>query len=164
MNWINVSNNPRHEVYDLVDDKGTHLLTLSINIKAGTARIDYKNEKRVFLIGKEGFFNSKTILRNEYGIKVAQMGYENWHDKEGVIEFDDKKFHYQIHNNPLAELIIYTEDSNKPLITCGLSAFDNNPSVYFRKKYATTDTSLLMALCWYMFLPIAKENSLSFAS
>ena len=121
-------------------------------------------QKRVFLIRKEGFLRNKTVLRNEYGMKIGELGHEN---KENFIDVNDERFYYTTHNNPLAQLVLYKDSKDKPFVTCGLSTKEGTAAVHFTKDKQLADTShpgLLMALCWYMFLPVTKENVAEFAS
>jgi hypothetical protein len=92
------------------------------------------------------------------------MGNEN---KENFIDINDERYYYTIQNTPLAELVLYKKSSNRPFVTCSLSNKDGDASVQFTKDKnlsETTHPGLLMALCWYMFLPVAKENVVEFAS
>jgi hypothetical protein len=68
--------------------------------------VEGETEKRVFLIRKEGFLRNKTVLRNEYGIKIGELGHEHM---QNFIDLNNERFFYTIHNNPLAELVIYKE-------------------------------------------------------
>ena len=163
MRWETISSNSNNEVYHLYkDDK--KILTLALNPFSSSARVECEKQKRVFLIRKEGFRRNKTVLRNEYGIKIGELGHEN---KENFIDVNDERFFYTIHNNPLPELVLYKESIEKPFVTCSLSKKEGDPAVKFTKDKVLSDTThpgLLMALCWYMFLPVAKENSVEFAS
>jgi hypothetical protein len=159
MKWEIVTTSAGHERYDLWHNE-KKLLTLDFHPFTNSARIEYAAEKRVFMIRKEGFLRNKTVLRNEYGVRMGQLGYEKSKANEGQIELDGEKFFYSIHNDPLAELVIYRDTKDKPFVICGLKADNGDTSVQFNK---TTELSpsrhfLLMALCWYMFLPIAKES------
>jgi hypothetical protein len=163
MRWESAESTNNHETYHLYkDDK--KLLTLILNPFSSTARVECNKQKRVFLIRKEGFLRNKTVLRSEYGIKIGELGQEN---KENFIEVNNERFYYTTHNNPLAELVLYKESKDKPFVTCGLSTKDGNAAVHFTKDIQLSDTShpgLLMALCWYMFLPVTKENVAEYAS
>jgi hypothetical protein len=163
MRWETISSNSNNEVYHLhKDDK--KILTLVFNPFSNSARVECEKQKRVFLIRKEGFLGNKIVLRNEYGIKIGELGHEN---KENFIDVNDERFFYTIQNNPLAELVLYKESKDRPFVTCGLSTKEGNPAVQFTKNKNLSDTThpgLLMALCWYMFLPVAKENVVEFAS
>lgn len=156
MRWESVNTNSSNEVYHLYkDDK--KILTLVLNPFSNTARVECEKEKRVFLIRKEGFRRNKTVLRNEYGIKIGEIGHEN---NKHFIDVNKERFFYTTHNNPLAELVLYKESVQQPFVTCGLTI---NEGVQFKKdKQLLADTShpgLLMALCWYMFLPVTKEKA-----
>lgn len=157
MRWESTAAANNNEVYRLFkNDK--KLLTLTLNPFSSSARVECESEKRVFLIRKEGFRRNKTVLRTEYGFKIGELGVEN---KEQFITVNNERIYFTIHNNPLAELVLYKESKNKPLVVCGLSAENGNAGVYFSKDNTTATMphpGLLMALCWYMFLPVAKEN------
>ncbi|HEV7779625.1 MAG TPA: hypothetical protein VGO58_00085 [Chitinophagaceae bacterium] len=162
MRWESIVSNSNNEIYHLYkDDK--KILTLTLNPFSNTARVECEKQKRVFLIRKEGFRRNKTVLRSEYGIKIGELGQEN---NENFIDVNDERFFYSKENNPLAELVLYKESKEKPFVTCSLSTREGNTSVDFKKDKQLSDTShpgLLMALCWYMFLPVAKENVVEMA-
>jgi hypothetical protein len=157
MRWESAANTSNNEVYHLCkDDK--KILTLTFNPFSNSARVECEKEKRVFFIRKEGFRRNKIILRNEYGIKIGELGQEN---KENFIDVNDERFYYATNNNPLAELVLYKESKDHPFVTCGLSTKEGDTAVKFTKDKKLSDAThpgLLMALCWYMFLPVAKEN------
>ncbi|MEO7982740.1 MAG: hypothetical protein ABI688_01535, partial [Bacteroidota bacterium] len=153
MRWEIVASTSNNEIYHLYkDDK--KLLTLTLNPFSHTARVECDKQKRVFLIRKEGFLRNRTVLCNEYGVKIGELGLEN---KEHFIDINEERFFYITHNNPLAELVLYKESKENPFVTCGLNVTEGNPAVHFTKDKQLSDTShpgLLMALCWYMFLPV----------
>jgi hypothetical protein len=163
MRWETVNSASNNEVYHLYkDDK--KILTLALNPFSNSARVECEKQKRVFLIRKEGFRRNKTVLRNEYGIKIGELGNEN---KENFIDVNDERFYYLIQNNPQPELVLYKESKDRPFVTCSLSTKEDGPAVHFTKDKnlsETTHPGLLMALCWYMFLPVAKENTVEFAT
>ncbi|MBL7747013.1 MAG: hypothetical protein JNM19_06270 [Chitinophagaceae bacterium] len=163
MRWETSSGTNNNEVYKLYKGE-KKLLTLTINPFSNSARVECEGEKRIFLIRKEGFRKNKTVLRTEYGFKIGELGIEN---KEHFITVNDQRFYYTIQNNPLAELILYKESKETPFVACGLSAEEGDTSVRFSKDSTLNNEphpGLLMALCWYMFLPVAKENVVEFAT
>src|SRR5262245_49464609 len=108
MKWQLANLNDKQEVYELWhNDK--KLLHLDFHPFTNSARIQYADEKRVFLIRKEGFLRNKTVLRNEYGMRIGKMEHDKTHSMIGSIELNDEKFFYTVRNNPLSELIIYKE-------------------------------------------------------
>ena len=163
MRWETIASNSGNEIYHLYkDDK--KLLTLTLNPFSNSARVECEKEKRVFLIRKEGFRRNKVVLRSEYGVKIGELGQEN---KENFIVVNEERFYYTTKNNPLAEMVLYKESKEKPFVTCSLTVNEGTTDVLFSKDKglsATSHPGLLMALCWYMFLPVAKENVVEFAS
>ncbi|HUR64813.1 MAG TPA: hypothetical protein VMZ03_00560 [Chitinophagaceae bacterium] len=158
MKWETVKSTGQQEIYHLYKDDKKRL-TLVLNPFSNSARIECDKEKRVFLLRKEGFRRNKTVIRSEYGIKIAELGQENG---QHFITVNDEKIFYTTHNNPLAELVLFKESKEKPLISCGLSTNKGTTAVSFKNDKGLGEMQhpgLLMALCWYMFLPVAKENT-----
>ena len=162
MRWETISASSSKETYQLLH-KDKKLLTLTLHPFSNTARVECNDEKRVFLIRKEGFLRNRTVLRNEYGIKIGELGLEN---KENFIEVNNERFYYATRNKPLPQLIIYKDSPENPNVVCGLETNGQNTSVSFRKNKVddSSHPSLLMALCWYMFLPVARENVPEYAA
>lgn len=164
MKWEITLSTSQQEVYELWHNE-KKVLTLEFHPFTNSARIEYADEKRVFMIRKEGFLRNKTVLRNEYGMRIGQLGYEKWNSSEGTIDLNEEKFFYTIQNNPLAELVIYRDTKEKPFVVCGLKPGNGNTAVKFSKENELSPSQhfMLMALCWYMFLPVAKENVAEYA-
>jgi len=165
LQWIPVKVEDDHEVYELWNGL-KKLMSLSLNHQEHSAKIDCEDCRRTFHIDREGFLLNKTILKNEYGIRIGQITHEILFKNEGFIELNDERFHYMIQSNPLAELMIYKKSKKNPLLICGLEAEKEKTVVYFSKAAESNPEkfpSLLMALCWFLFLPIAKENVAAFA-
>lgn len=162
MRWESAGSASSNETYHLYkDDK--KILTLVLNPFSNTARVECEKQKRIFLIRKEGFRRNKTVLRTEYGIKIGELGHDS---KENFIDVNEERFYYATKNNPLAELVLYKESKEQPFVTCGLNIKEGSAGIHFSKDKQLADTShpgLLMALCWYMFLPVTKENVAEFA-
>lgn len=163
MRWEIASADAKQEVYHLYK-QDNKILTLSYNPFSGAARVQCDKEKRVFLISKEGVRRPKTVLLNEYGVLIGELGIE---DNETYIDVNGERFYYKMLNNPLTELVLYKESMEKPFVNCSLSTKDGDAEINFIKDKSLNNAphpGLLMALCWYMFLPVAKENVVEFAS
>ena len=160
MRLVTILNTARKKVYQLWN-KDKHVLSLTYNAAAGTARIESFDEKRLFLISKEGFLKNKTVVRNEYGFRVGWLGQENG---ENFIELDGERFFYITRNAPSTELVLYKQSPDQPLIICKLSpaeTADGNINFETGKPVQTPGgASLLMTLCWFMFQPFAKTKAL----
>ena len=157
MNWKTALTNGNHELYELWYGE-KKLLSLEFHPFTNSARIQYEDTKRVFNLRKEGFLRNKTVLRNEYGIRIGQLGYDKAKPGEGSIELNEKKFTFALQNNPQTELVIQSE-ANKPLVVCGISSEYGRPAVELsRNQLGNAEHFMLMALCWYLFLPVAREK------
>lgn len=162
MRWEADKSTTEHEVYHLYKGDKKEL-TVVYNQFSNSARIECTREKRVFLIRKEGFRRNKKVIRNEYGIKIGEFGQENG---EHFIDINEERYFYTTINNPLAELIIYRDAKENPLVTCGLKVKNGSTDIRVNDEQQVPDGShpgLLMAICWYMFLPVAKENTVELA-
>lgn len=162
MRWEAGNSTTEHEVYHLFNGEKKEL-TLIFNIFSNSVRIECEREKRVFQLRKEGFRRNKKVIRNEYGIKIGEFGQE---DGQSFITVNEERYYYTTINNPLAELVLYKESKERPLVTCKLQVKNGSSNVKFRKEQELPDGShpgLLMALCWYVFLPVAKENTVEYA-
>lgn len=158
MRWETISITDNHEVYKL-NHRDRTLLTLTLHPFSNTARVEKEDEKRVFQIRKEGFRRNKTVLRNEYGIKMGELGTEH---KVHFIDLDKERFYYHIQYNPQPELVIYKDSMESPVLVCGLDVKSGHTSIHLGKdKMPASTSSLLMALCWYMFLPVTKEDTVA---
>ena len=158
MRWELIKSTPEHELYHLSkDDK--KILTLELNPFSNSARVECNNEKRVFLIRKEGLRRNKTVIRNEYGVKIGEFGQEN---KEQFIDVNEERFYFTPQNDRTDELVLYKQAKEHPLVTCSLDVKKGTTSMQLARDKSLAGMShpgLLMALCWYMFLPVTKEKA-----
>src|SRR5207244_6456076 len=104
MKWVLISSNSRQQVYELWNNE-EKLIAFSYHVIHGTIRI-ISDEPRVFLLRKEGFLKNKTVLLNEYGIKMAVL-IEETETNSGLIEVDENKLHFSIYNRLYIEVSIY---------------------------------------------------------
>lgn len=164
MKWVMVNN--KHNVlqeYRLTD--GNNILAMvKYNPIHRSARITIGDKHRLFFIESAGSLSGKYIFKNEYGFEIGMMNNEKW-GKEGSVIIESKKYIYKINNNPLAELTIYDAATNKALASCGLATGINGTSLSLSQQTNTADSNyLLLSLCWFLFLPIAKENIVEYAA
>ena len=130
-------------MYELWDSE-EKLLALNFHPGSGSLRITAEDEKRVFLVGREGVLRPRTVLRNEYGVRITLLVYENGNDNIGTIDVDNEKFSYSIH----PDLTIHR--NGKSLVTCELPPAHDNYDL------------LVLTLCWYLFT-VVRRNAEEFA-
>ncbi len=152
MKWETVTTGIGQKVYALWDN-GRKLLTLAFNSSSNFAKMEYGDEKRAFTLRYEGIFKNKMVMRNEYGVRIGQVNAET---KENLVALNDERLHYTITDDKEPRLIIYKDSVDKPLAVCALK-LENEKGILPLKPEATHQ-SLLLALCWYLFLPAANKQ------
>lgn len=164
MKWV-ITNNKKAllQEYHLLEQENTKAI-VKYNPAQRSARISVDDKHRLFFIESAGSLTGRYTLKNEYGLEVGSMGNDKW-GKEGYIIIEEKKFIYTIQNNPLAELTIYDSITNKALASCGLTTGINGTSLSLSQQTNNADSNyLLLGLCWFLFLPVAKENLVEYAA
>jgi hypothetical protein len=135
MKWHLVNSSSRQEIYELRNND-EKVLTIYSHPDKGTLRIATDEEKRVFLIGKEGFLRRRIVLRNEYGIRMGQLIYNGIQENQGSLEVDDEEFYYHIGNGSPVEATIFK--NSETLLICELPAVAKDHDL------------LILALGWYI--------------
>lgn len=163
MKWEAVASTIGYSVYALWNN-GKKLVTLVFNPASNAARIEYGDEKRVFLIRKEGFMKNKTVVRNEYGIHIGHTGSEN---NEDYIVLNNERYFYSVNNNSKdPALTIYKENKETPLAVCELAVEQKDILIDLAGKTRLKDdakNSLLLTLCWYLLHPTRTERPLEYS-
>ncbi len=154
MRWETVTSSIGHTVYTLWNN-GRKLTTLVFNATSNAARIEYANEKRVVLIRDEGFLKNKTVLRNEYGIRIGHTGSEH---NENYIVLNDERYFYSVDHDKKPALRIYKDSKDQPLAVCELNIHEGLLSRAGSKISIAQKTlySLLIGLCWHLFNPTTE--------
>ena len=146
MNIVSVKNTSDHQDYILTEDEKT-VLKLSYREERHTARIETEKERRVLIIDDEGLLRKKLVLKNEYGIRIGSLVYDNFSDTHGAVEIETSKYRFVVQYGENTELNIYKDSRRHLIYNCQLS-FDNSKSKQIRAQSA----SLIIAVSWYLFL------------
>jgi len=142
--------------YHLTDGTASKA-TLRYNAALHSFRIRANDTQRMFFVEHTGFLRNKTVLKNEYGVIVGKLGTGAWYNNIYHVEIDGEKYHIAYRNNPLAELVVYKKSIHQPLVSCALDATALKPQVHLDTNDEVS--ALLLGLCWYLFLPVAKEHA-----
>ena len=160
MKWETVTSTIGQSVFALLNN-GKQLLTLVFNPSLNSARIECEDQKRVFLIRKEGILKNKLVLTNEYGIRIGRLGMEG---QAHFFELNEERFFYDMQDGDQS-IMIYQASRENPLAVCAIPADESDASLSQPAKKDLADKklhSLLMMLCWY--LAPATRNQLAMAS
>lgn len=146
MNRISYKKISGQDIYQLQENDET---VLGINYKPEThiARVETNNERRALIIENEGLLRVKMVVKNEYGIRIGSLTYDNFSDSHGSVEIEDSRFRFSIQHEPKPELHIYKGSRRNLIYSCDLS-FDDNHS----KEIKSLSASSIIAVSWYLFL------------
>lgn len=153
MKWLSIRSNPKQEIFELWNND-KKILTLNYHPETGSIRVSSTQEKRVLMIGKEGFRKNRTVLRNEYGIRIAKVLHESNQNNGGVIEYDDTRLSYSILKDITTHIRILNE-MNDTIADCEVPALPDKSTISY--------DHLVLGLCWYSYISSAKEQELEYA-
>jgi len=114
------------------------LVSLSISNKTKISRIECDTDKRLFFMERTGFLQNRTVIKNEYGIRMGELTGETRESAKGIIELDGRRYNYVFNNSREGELVVYNENALQPMVSCGLPSTND-----------TKNACLLMGLCWF---------------
>ena len=136
-----------------VQDKEIGRMDIHFNTVASEAicTIDGK----ILQIKRTGFWKSGLEIADSNNNIVLKAYPENWYANTSIIEVENKTYKLIIRNNPLAEFAI--TENGKNVIAYGLDI--ENGRVKLRITKSGNDIPIFDFLLWYLFLPIANENS-----
>lgn len=139
MKWEKSPSLSANEVYHL-SDESRRILTLIFHPFSNSVRVESEGEKRVLLIRHEGFRKNKTVVRNEYGQKMCELGNEN---NRSFMEMEGEKYYYQVEGAAVPEVKLYRETEKAPVMVCELPSVEAHPA-------------LLVGLGWFMMKHAAE--------
>ena len=145
MNIIAIKSIPGLDSYQLKENDNT-VLEIRYKPDMHTARVVTHEERRVLIIENEGLLRIKMAIKNEYGIQIGSLVYDNFSDTQGSVEIENTRFRFSIQHTPVPELHIYKGRRNL-IYSCQLSFDDNNT-----KEAKSQSASFIIAVSWYLFL------------
>ena len=146
MNIVSVKNIAGQQDYLLKED-GNTVLKLRYKKDLHTARVETEKERRVLIIDDEGLLKTRLILKNEYGVRIGSLSYDNFSDTHGSVEIENIKYRFVITHGAAPELKIYKGSRRNLIYSCQLSFDDDNS-----KKANLQPSSFIIAVSWYLFL------------
>ena len=147
MKWLSTTTRVQEKIYELWNSS-EKLLALAYHPASGTVRISADDEKRVFLIGREGFLRRHTVLRNEYGIRIGQLTYDSNQDNQGLINLYEEDFTYILQSEPGPKASIFRNTEMLALTELPPVSEDINTDNY---------DLLMLVLCWYVSTTVKKQ-------
>ena len=146
MNSISYKKTSGQDNYQLRENDNT-VIEMTYKPELHIARVETNNERRVLIIEDEGLLRIKMAIKNEYGIRIGSLIYDNFSDTYGSVEIEDNKFRFIIKHEPIPELHIYKGTRRNLIYSCQLS-FDVNSL----KEAKSHIASSIITVTWYLFL------------
>lgn len=143
MNIVSVQNNPGQEDFLLKEDDKT-VLKLRYKNDVHVARVETEKERRVLIIEDEGLLRTRLVLKNEYGIRIGSLNYDNFSITHGSVDIENTKYRFDVKQHESLELRIYKGSRRNLVYNCRLAIEDKNSK--------TALASLIIAVTWYLFL------------
>lgn len=143
MNIISLQNNPGQQDYLLKEGDRT-VLKLRYNNDRHIARVETEKEKRVLIIEEQGLLRTLLVLKNEYGVRIGSLHFDNFSATHGTVDVENTKYRFDLEQNGTPELHVYKRSRRNLIYSCQLIIENNNSK--------TALASLIIAVTWYLFL------------
>ena len=154
ISWQKTDQSAYDLILDGVEVKG------SLRIEAATleCRATFQLGPKAYTIRRTGFWPDKLEIADQAGAIILKVYPKNWYGNRSILEYDNKVYELFIHNNPLAEWVIADEDTLQ--LAYGLDAGTGKVGLKITAPgEQMAQNWLLHALLWYLFVPIASENT-----
>jgi hypothetical protein len=156
MNIISVKKTAGQDNYQLKENDKT-VLDIRYKPEMHIARVETDNERRVLIIEDEGLLKIKLAIKNEYGVRIGSLSYDNFSDTHGSVEIENTNFRFIVKNSPVSELNIYKGSRRNIIYSCQFTADDNRSKIE-----RSTYSSAIISLSWYLFSKGAVKNKSMF--
>jgi hypothetical protein len=121
-----------------------------------------QSSSKTFVIAAESFWKSNILIK-ENEIIIAKTTTDKWYSSLSTLEINGQKIKFKYRNNPLAEIVFFTETEQNHLLSFGLKADKKGmieTVLYLGESLINNPLKpYLLAICWYIFKPIAEENT-----
>ncbi len=111
-----------------------------------------------FKINASGALGQKLEIHSAEGHTVLKIEPEKWYSNVFLVHYHNHVYRLMIRNNPLCEYVI--RSGQEELLAYGLDIGKTTNQVVIRITESETRQPILFHLAlWYLFEPVARENS-----
>src|SRR5262245_57968452 len=125
MNTVSIKHGPGLQDYLLKEDDNT-VLKMRYTQESHVARVETEVERRVLMIDDEGLLRKKLILKNEYGVRIGSLTYDQFSDSQGSVDIENTRYRFLVRNTSVPELYIYRGSRRNLIYNCQLPPIDND--------------------------------------
>jgi hypothetical protein len=137
----------------LLTEKDKTILKVRHRRDLHTARVETVNERRVLIIENEGLIKIRMAIKNEYGVEIGQMFFDNFSDNQGVVQIDNIRYRFTINKKSSQELYIYKGSHRDLIFRCNL-AFETEIQPDSKDQAA----AFIISIVWYLHLLSVRET------
>lgn len=138
----------------LVDGEPVALMKLNPSLADQPASLHIGDE--IYTIRRTGFWKNSVELSDARQQLVARVYPDKWYAHNSSMDYRGHSWKLVTRNNPLAEFVIRSGEQD--LLAYGLEPLDGEVNIRITRANDAIDP-LLDGLLWYLFLPVAAENS-----
>lgn len=149
--WVKTDNS-KYTLWDNNLQIGTMEIATGTLSNKATAQFGNQN----LIISKTGFWKSHIEIMEPNGQIIAKVYPEKWYANTLILEYENKKYKLLLKNNPLAEWAL--QDNNENVLSYGLSTQEGKPCIRITDE-TVNPNYLFDFILWYLFVPIASEQS-----
>jgi len=162
MNTISIDHGSEYEQFYLTENN-KRVLKFRYNKQAHTARIQTVIGRRLIIIEEEGLIKTRITLKNEYGVGIGALHYNNFSDHSGSIEIENFGFRFLLKGkeNSSMELQIFKQHTNDVYYSCLIHSDGNLlTSQTGQQLHKTQNASYIIAVSWYLYLKSVSKETL----
>ena len=152
MNIVIKNINGGNDEYQLKENDKT-IVQVRHRRDMNTARVETIKGQRVLIIEKEGLIKRRVVIKNEYGVEIGQMAFDNWSDSQGVVQLDNIRYKFTLNASSSQELYIYKGSRKNLVYQCNLAFEKGNQS-----QLKDHTSAFIISIAWYLHLQPVMEK------
>ena len=137
----------------LLAEKDKTILKVRYRRDLHTARVEAINERRILIIENEGLLRTKLVIKNEYGVLIGQMIFDNWSDSQGSVQIETIRYKFILEGSSPQELFIYKNSRKNLIYQCNL-AFEPDNQTHVKDQVSV----FIISIAWYLHLKALWEK------
>jgi len=141
-----------------VMQNGTVLASIDREEKNGRVGLQIGSES--YTLKLSGFMGQKLELFDASNTPILTVEAEKWYSKTYTFNYGGHIYQLLVRNNPLAEFAIL--DATTEYLAYGLGFAEDTKKAAVRITEKVNQPLIFHALLWYLFEPIAIENTVDF--
>ncbi len=137
-------------------DNGKEIGSIEIARATSESTAQAKIGSREITLKKTGTWKNTIEITDKKDVVIAKAYPENWYANVWKLDYAGKTYTLKVRNNPMAEYVIVR--GNEEIISYGLTTNKGKTGVKINSNQTEPDY-IFDYLLWYLFAPVAFENT-----